>query len=87
MTTKYSLKAELLTGFRMYDKSSYSEKSSYGNSRRKRRGFRKYTEISELTYENTHEFIDRILIYETDKETQTRRIDIYYSFVGLLKRD
>ena len=48
---------------------------------------RKYTDISELTYENTHEFIDRILIYETDKETQTRRIDIYYSFVGLLKKD
>ena len=43
---------------------------------------RKYTEIDELTYENVHEFIDRILIHELDKETNTRRIEIIYSFVG-----
>ena len=43
---------------------------------------RKYTEISELTYENVHEFIDRILIHELDKETNTRKIEIFYSFVG-----
>ena len=43
---------------------------------------RKYTEIDELTYENVHEFIDRILIHELDKETNTRKIEIFYSFVG-----
>ena len=43
---------------------------------------RKYTEIDELTYENVHEFIDRILIHELDKETNTREIEILYSFVG-----
>ena len=43
---------------------------------------RRYTEISELTYENVHEFIDRILIYELDKNTNTRKIEIFYSFVG-----
>ena len=43
---------------------------------------RRYTEISELTYENVHEFIDRILIYELDKDTNTRKIEIFYSFVG-----
>ena len=43
---------------------------------------RRYTEISELTYENVHEFIDRILIYELDKNTKTRKIEIFYSFVG-----
>ena len=43
---------------------------------------RKYTEISELTYENVHEFIDRILIHELDQETNTRKIEIFYSFVG-----
>lgn len=43
---------------------------------------RKYTEINELTYENVHEFIDRILIHELDKETNTRKIEIFYSFVG-----
>ena len=43
---------------------------------------RKYTEINELTYENVHELIDRILIHEFDKETNTRKIEILYSFVG-----
>ena len=43
---------------------------------------RKYTAIEELTYENVHEFIDRILIHELDKETNTRKVEILYSFVG-----
>ncbi len=43
---------------------------------------RKYTDMQELTYEIVHEFIDRILIYELDKETNTRKIEILYSFVG-----
>lgn len=42
----------------------------------------KYAELSELTYENVHEFIDKILIYELDKATNTRKIEIFYSFVG-----
>ena len=42
----------------------------------------KYSEIRELTYENVHEFIDRILIHELDKDTNTRKIEIHYSFVG-----
>lgn len=43
---------------------------------------RKYTDVQELTYEIVHEFIDRILVYELDKNTNTRKIEIYYSFVG-----
>ena len=43
---------------------------------------RQYTEITELTYENVHEFIDRILIHELDRETNTRKIEIFYNFVG-----
>ena len=31
----------------------------------------KYSDIQELTYENVHEFIDRILIHELDRETNT----------------
>ncbi|RGD77140.1 DUF4368 domain-containing protein [Faecalicoccus pleomorphus] len=42
----------------------------------------KYSDIQELTYENVHEFIDRILIHELDRETNTRKIEIHYSFVG-----
>jgi len=41
-----------------------------------------YTDIQELTYENVHEFIDRILIHELDREAGTRKIEIFYSFVG-----
>ena len=43
---------------------------------------RRYTEIQELTYENVHEFIDRILIHEPDLEAGTRKVEIFYSFVG-----
>ena len=42
----------------------------------------RYTAIDELTYEIAHEFIDRILIHELDKDTNTRKIEIFYSFVG-----
>ncbi len=43
---------------------------------------RRYSEISELTYENVHEFFDRILVHELNRETNTRKIEIFYSFVG-----
>jgi len=42
----------------------------------------KYTAIQELDYENVHEFIDRILIHELDLEAGTRKVEIFYSFVG-----
>jgi hypothetical protein len=42
----------------------------------------KYSEISELDYEILHEFIDRVNIFETDKETKTRKIEIIYNFIG-----
>jgi len=44
-----------------------------------------HTEIKELTYENVHEFIDRILVYELDKATNTRKIEIFYNFVGKIE--
>ncbi len=43
---------------------------------------RRYTRMEGLTYENVHEFIDRILIYELDRETNTRRVEIFYNFIG-----
>ena len=43
---------------------------------------RRYSEISELTYENVHEFIDRILVHELNRERNMRKIEIFYSFVG-----
>lgn len=33
-------------------------------------------------YENVHEFINRILVHELDRGTNTRKIEIFYSFVG-----
>ena len=43
---------------------------------------RGYTDVRELTYDNLHEFIDRINIHNLNKETNTRKIEILYSFVG-----
>ena len=42
---------------------------------------RRFTDIQELTYENLHELVDRILIYEPDPETNIRKVEIFYSFV------
>lgn len=42
---------------------------------------RRCTEISELTYKNVHEFIDRISVHELDRETNARKIETFYSFV------
>lgn len=36
--------------------------------------------VSELTYENVHDLIEKILIYEPQKESSTRRIEIVYRF-------
>ena len=38
---------------------------------------RKYTDVQELSYEIVHEFIDHILVYELDKDTNTRKVEIY----------
>lgn len=46
---------------------------------------KRYTQIKELNYENVHELIDRIWIYETDKETHTRKIEIVYNFIGRIE--
>jgi DNA invertase Pin-like site-specific DNA recombinase len=48
---------------------------------------RQYTDIKELTYESVHELIDRILIHECDKETRTRKVEIFYSFVNRVASD
>jgi hypothetical protein len=42
----------------------------------------KYTEITELNYEILHEFIDKINIFEVDKNNKTRKIEIIYNFIG-----
>lgn len=48
---------------------------------------KKYTEISTLTAELLHVFIEKIVIYERDIKwghNQTQQIDIYYRDIGLL---
>ncbi|MCR5121208.1 MAG: recombinase family protein [Ruminococcus sp.] len=42
----------------------------------------KYTDITELTYDLLRDFIDKSYIYEKDKVNKTRRIEIFYNFVG-----
>ena len=67
--------------FRVERNTGYTVMSNH-HLRNKELSLRRYTTITELTYENVHEFIDRILIHELDKETNTRKIEIFYSFVG-----
>ena len=40
-----------------------------------------------ITYENVHELIERVLIHSTDLETKTRRIEIYYRYIGKFQAD
>jgi len=48
---------------------------------------KRYTDIQELTYENVHELIDRILVHEPDPETSTRKVEILYSFINQVVSD
>jgi hypothetical protein len=36
-----------------------------------------------LNYEILHEFIDKIMVFEVDKTTKTRKIEIFYNFIGV----
>ncbi len=47
---------------------------------------KRYTQITELTTEILHEFIDKILVYAPDKSSGRRvvRVNIYYNFVGAI---
>lgn len=49
---------------------------------------KKYTEISELTSEIVHEFIDRIIVHEADKSSGKRiqEIEIIYNHIGVFDR-
>ena len=43
---------------------------------------KKYTDLTELTPEILHEFVDRIIVHAPDKSSghRTQQIDIYYRF-------
>ena len=43
---------------------------------------KQYTDVQELTYEIAHEFVDKILIHNYDQEADTRKVEIFYSFVA-----
>jgi len=45
----------------------------------------RYENIDKLDYEILHEFIDRILIHELDRVSNTREIEIFYRFVGKIE--
>jgi hypothetical protein len=57
-------------------------KSQTSNAKKFAKIVDKYTDIMELNYEIIHEFIDKIIVHETDKETNTRYIEIHYNFAG-----
>lgn len=45
---------------------------------------RKYTDVTELTTEMIHEFIDRVVVHapEGGRKNRTQQIDIYFNFIG-----
>lgn len=43
---------------------------------------KKYTDLQELNAAVLREFIERIYIYEKDKQTKTQKIQIVYNFIG-----
>ena len=43
---------------------------------------KRYTDLQELDATVLREFIERIYIYEKDKQTQTQEIQIVYNFIG-----
>ena len=47
---------------------------------------KKYTRIDELTPEILNTFVDKIVIHEREKKDgkRTQKIDIYYSYVGIV---
>jgi len=45
---------------------------------------KKHIYIDELTYENVHEFINKILVHEVSPATNNRKVEIHYSFIGQL---
>ena len=48
---------------------------------------KKHKDFKAITYENVHELIERVLIHSTDLETKTRKIEIYYRYIGKFQAD
>ncbi len=83
MTSNYDKeKKELAETITMLDDEINTEINRKSDVKRFAQIVTRYTDVTELDYELVHSFIDRILIHELDKETNTRRIEIFYSFIG-----
>jgi len=83
LTNNYDKESESLRGtIEKLQREVSGAKKLDGDAKRFLKVVKKHTNIQELTYENLHELIDKIVIQKLDKETNTRTIEIHYSFVG-----
>ncbi len=85
MSASYeSEQAELSNTIKTISESLNNDKTEQDNIR----GFvsvaKKYTELTELSTEILHDFIQKIVVHAPDKSSGTRivQIDIYYNFIG-----
>lgn len=78
---------ELADTIKTISKNLNDEKTEQDNIRRFVTVAKKYTELTELTTEILHDFIQKIVVHAPDKSNGKRvvQLDIFYKFVGNIK--
>ena len=76
--------AELADTIKNISKSLNNDKTEQDNIRRFVAVAKKYTELTELSTEILHDFIQKIVVHAPDRSSGKRvvQIDIYYNFIG-----
>ena len=85
MSASYeSEQAELTDTIKTISESLNNDKTEQDNIRRFVSVAKKYTELTELSTEILHDFIQKIVVHAPDKSSGKRvvQIDIYYNFIG-----
>ncbi len=79
-----SEQAELADTIKTISESLNNDKTEQDNIRRFVAVAKKYTELTELTTEILHDFIQKIVVHAPDKSSGKRvvQLDIYYNFIG-----
>ena len=79
-----SEQAELADTIKNISESLNNDKTEQDNIRRFVAVAKKYTELTELSTEIPHDFIQKIVVHAPDKSSGKRvvQLDIYYNFIG-----
>ena len=76
--------AELADTIKNISESLNNDKTEQDNIRRFVTVAKKYTELTELSTEILHDFIQKIVVHAPDRSSGKRvvQLDIYYNFIG-----